>query len=75
MKSFVAQVQLISNLQQFAERAFVNKLKKQSPDISPQEIVAELNRWYMDRPGAPNGDGVGRIGDPSRFKIDSKSTT
>ncbi len=61
-------MKLVSDLQKFAERAFVNKLKIKNPSISPQEIIAELNRWYMDRPGAPFGDGVGRIGDPSRFK-------
>ena len=68
MKSYVTQVQLILNMQQFAERAFVNKLKKKRPDITHQEISEEVDKWYMDRPGAPLGDGVGRVGDPTRFR-------
>jgi hypothetical protein len=59
---------MVSNLQKLAERAFVYKLKKKNPSISDQDVIAELNRWYTDRPGAPNGDGFGRRGDPSRFK-------
>ena len=68
MKSLVAQIQLVLNIQKFAERAFVNKLKKKRPDLTPQEINEEIDKWYTDRPGAPFGDGVGRIGDPSRFR-------
>ncbi len=68
MKSYVAQFQLILNMQQFAERAFVNKLKKKRPDITHNEVREEVDKWYTDRPGAPLGDGVGRVGDPSRFR-------
>ena len=68
MRSYVAQVRLILNMQQFAERAFVNKLKKKRPNISRNEISEEVDKWYQDRPGAPQGDGVGRVGDPSRFR-------
>ena len=68
MKSFVAQIQLVLNIQKFAERAFVNKLKKKRPDITFKEISEEVDNWYTNRPGAPFGDGVGRIGDPSRFR-------
>lgn len=68
MKSYVVQVQLILNMQQFAERAFVNKLKTKRPNITRREISQEVDKWYQDRPGAPLGDGVGRVGDPSRFR-------
>jgi hypothetical protein len=68
VKSYVEQVQLILNMQQFAERAFVNKLKKKRPDITASEISKEVDKWYQDRPCAPIGDGVGRVGDPSRFR-------
>lgn len=68
MKSFVAKVQMIADLQKFAERAFVYKLKKRDPHISDEGIAAAVNAWYKDRPGAPLGDGVGRVGDPTRFR-------
>lgn len=67
MKNGIAKFRVISELQKLAERAFIHKLKKANPEITQQEIIAEVNRWYKDRPGAPSGDGVGRIGDPSRF--------
>ncbi len=59
---------MISSLQRFAERAFIYKLKKEKPTISREDIIAALNVWYKDRPGAPNGDAVGTVGDPSRFR-------
>jgi len=68
VKSYVAQVELILNMQQFAERAFVNKLMKKRPEITQNEIREEVDKWYTDRPGAPFGDAVGRVGDPSRFR-------
>lgn len=68
MKSYVAQVELILNIQQFAERAFVIKLMKKRPGITRNEISREVDNWYQDRPGAPLGDGIGRVGDPSRFR-------
>ncbi len=68
VKSGIAKFRVISELQELAERAFIYKLKKSNPDITQLEIIAEVNRWYKDRPGAPVGDGVGRIGDPSRFQ-------
>ena len=68
VKSYVAQVQLILGMQRFAENAFVNKLKKKRPNITPSELRLEIDNWYTDRPGAPLGDGFGRIGDPSRFR-------
>ena len=59
---------MVLNMQRFAERAFVNKLKKKRPDITASEISKEVDKWYQDRPGAPIGDGVGRVADPSRFR-------
>ncbi len=69
MKSYVAQFQLILEMQRFAERAFVHKLKKKRPEITPNELRQEIDNWYTDRPAAPFGDGVGRVGDPSRFRL------
>ncbi len=59
---------MVAELQRLAERAFVFKLKEKDPDITPQQIEMEVCKWYKERPGAEFGDGVGRVGDPSRFK-------
>ncbi len=59
---------MISELQQLAERAFVFRLKERNPHITPEQIEIEIGKWLKDRPGAEFGDGVGRIGNLSRFK-------
>jgi hypothetical protein len=68
VKSGIATFEMIAELQRLAERAFVYKLKQKRPDITDLQVDAELSRWYKDRPGADFGDGVGRVGDPSRFR-------
>lgn len=59
--------EVILELIELAERAFVFKLKKDNPLITPSEIEEAVRAWYLDRPGAPLGDGVGEPGDISRF--------
>ena len=59
---------MIGELQQLAERAFVFRLKEMRPNITPDQVEVEVCKWLKERPGAEFGDGVGRIGDPSRFK-------
>jgi len=71
MESAVAKFQIIMELRRLGERAFLYKLRKKQPNISQQEINAELTKWYRTRPGAEFGDGVGRIGDLSRFEEQS----
>ncbi len=67
MTAGIQKFQLIMELQELAERAFLYKLKLKNPNLTEKEITAELNKWYKTRPGAEYGDGVGKIGDPSRF--------
>ena len=59
---------MIFELHELAKRAFIHKLKEANPNISPKEITEAVNRWYKDRPEAPLGDGVGHVGDLSRFR-------
>lgn len=68
MESAVAKFQIIMELRRLGERAFLHKLREKHPDLSQQEINDELTKWYRTRPGAEHGDGVGRIGDISRFE-------
>ncbi|MBX3423093.1 MAG: hypothetical protein KF752_16170 [Pirellulaceae bacterium] len=58
---------MIFELLELAERAFVCKLKRKTPTIPPQEIELAVGAWYQDRPGAEHGDGVGVLGDITRF--------
>lgn len=58
---------MIFELVELGERAFVFKLKKMNPLISPEGVEAAVRAWYQDRPGAALGDGVGEPGDIGRF--------
>lgn len=60
-------LQIVQELLEIAERAFVHKLKKRNPEITDDAIRAAVNQWYATRPGAELGDGVGVPGDPKRF--------
>ena len=50
MRDFGPQLNLLSELQRLGERAFIHKLKKKKPDITTDEIVNEIDRWYLQRP-------------------------
>ena len=67
MEKGVAQFQLLMELRRLGERAFLLKLRQKYPALTPQQANEELSKWYRNRPGAQNGDGVGRIGDLARF--------
>ena len=61
--------EIILELVELGERAFIHKLKKTNPLISPTEIEESVKDWYRDRPGAVLGDGTGVPGDIGRFYV------
>lgn len=67
MNDSIAKFEIIGELQELGERAFIHKVKERKPDVTPEELRKEINRWYRIRPGAEHGDGSGRVGDPTRF--------
>lgn len=69
MENGIATFEMIGEIQRLAERAFAFRLREKNPNLTPEQIEAEVCKWLKDRPGAEFGDGVGRIGDPSRFKV------
>lgn len=68
MEKGIATFEMIGELQQLAERAFVFRLREKDPSITPAQIEIAICKWLKERPGSEFGDGVGRIGDLSRFK-------
>jgi hypothetical protein len=42
-------------------RLMRQKLRREHPRATKEEILAMLNEWLHHRPGAPIGDGVGRL--------------
>ncbi|XZE19647.1 hypothetical protein SH449x_004973 [Pirellulaceae bacterium SH449] len=67
MSSNQSKFEMIFELVELGERAFVFKLKKKDPLISSAAIEEAVRAWYQERPGAEFGDGVGEPGDISRF--------
>lgn len=65
VKDFEPQFRLVSELQRLGERAFVFKLKQKRPEITPDEIAAEVGKWYLNE--RPNSSHRGRRLDTSRF--------
>ncbi len=60
-------LQIVAQLLDIAERAFVHKLLKRHPDMIEADVKSAIRNWYATRPGAEHGDGVGVPGDPKRF--------
>ena len=67
MTNKLSKFEIVLELVELGERAFVYKLKKTNPLISPTEIEKAVRASYRDRPGAEMGDGVGVPGDIGRF--------
>jgi len=67
MTGMPSKFEMILELVELGERAFIYKLKKKNPLISPMEIEEAVSAWYRDRPGAVLGDAVGIPGDVRRF--------
>lgn len=47
------------DLVDLAEGMLREKLRRTHPDLSEAEVEARIDRWFMQRPGAENGDGEG----------------
>ncbi len=62
-------LQIVAQLLDIAERAFVYKLSKRHPEMTEAEVKSAIRNWYATRPGAELGDGVGVPGDPKRFDL------
>lgn len=74
MTNLLSKFEIILELVELGERAFVYKLKKSNPHISTTEIEEAVRGWYQDRPGAEQGDGVGVPGDIGRFNACENSS-
>ncbi len=36
------------------------RYRREHPDADDEEVEAFVQAWFLDRPGAPDGDAVGR---------------
>lgn len=62
MGSWLHRPELVTALELTAlgEELLRQRLRREQPDLSDEEIEAAVARWWDDRPGAPRGDAVGR---------------
>lgn len=59
-QSIAARLRTAFDLFVAGERMMRQNLKRRYPDASPEEIERRLHAWLRERPGAENGDAVGR---------------
>lgn len=55
---------LVLELHEFAVEQMRANLRRRMPSATAEQIQAKLAEWSMHRPGAEDGDGVGRRVDP-----------
>ena len=48
-------------LLELAERMVEARFRREHPDATERAVRAAVRAWYMDRPGAPDGDCPGRV--------------
>ena len=58
----LARMELTFDLYEMAEQMMRQNLRRRNPGASEQEIEEGIREWLRRRPGAENGDGVGRPG-------------
>ncbi len=48
-------------LADFAARMVEAKFRREHPTATDDEVLAAVDSWWSDRPGAPDGDSPGRV--------------
>jgi Rv0078B-related antitoxin len=54
-------VQVALGLLDLALKMRAERHRREHPEASDDEVEAVVQAWLHDRPGAPNGDGPGRL--------------
>ena len=70
-----SKLQIVIQLLEIAERAFVYKLTKRNPEMTESEIKAAVGNWYTTRPGAEFGYAVGVPGQTTYVRGDDCGAT
>lgn len=52
-------VQVACELAEMGADMVAARYRREHPDAADEEVAAEVQRWWLDRPGAPDGDAVG----------------
>ncbi|HEX9734893.1 MAG TPA: hypothetical protein VGG06_23210 [Thermoanaerobaculia bacterium] len=58
----LARMELAFDLYEMAEQMMRQNLRRRNPEASEEEIEKGIRQWLRRRPGAEDGDGVGRPG-------------
>ena len=56
----VSGLQLACELAELGAQLVEQRYRRDHPDASDDVVVAHVRTWWLDRPGAPDGDAVGR---------------
>ena len=52
---------LVFELADFAAALVAQRYRREHPDATDRDVGSAVAAWYAQRPGAPSGDGVGRV--------------
>jgi hypothetical protein len=52
-------VQVACELAEMGAHMVEARFRREHPDASDEEVAGQVSRWWLDRPGAPDGDAVG----------------
>lgn len=55
----VSGVQVACELAEMGSHMVEARYRREHPDASDEEVADQVRRWWLDRPGAPDGDAVG----------------
>ena len=51
-------VQVACELAEMGAHMVEARFQREHPDASDEEVTDHVGRWWIDRPGAPDGDAV-----------------
>lgn len=52
-------VQMACELAEMGAHMVEARFRREHPEASDDEVAAQVRAWWIDRPGAPDGDAVG----------------
>ncbi len=55
----VSGVQVACELAEMGADMVAARYRREHPDATDAEVAEQVQRWWLDRPGAPHGDAVG----------------
>jgi NAD(P)-dependent dehydrogenase (short-subunit alcohol dehydrogenase family) len=56
--------QIACELAEAGAQMVAARVRRERPDATDEDVEMAVRAWWSDRPGAPNGDAIGRVRPP-----------